>query len=172
MRSDNRRIGRRGGDAVDRLPIGHSRALDSSRVRTKPPVSPLMPVTRMFTMRLPILGKGLSRPGTASGGDGVAGPEVGAAHSECEAPARLGALRVLSMQRGGREPKDLRGVGERLVERFVDQCLGEVAAGTATGADAEHLGELVDILDTRGHGLANLAVLDGLTQADVHEARI
>ena len=56
----------------------------------------------------------------------------------------------------------LRGVRERLVEGFVDQRLGEVAARAAAGADAEHLGELVDILDTRGHRLANLAVLDGL----------
>lgn len=60
------------------------------------------------------------------------------------------------------EYKDLRGVGERVVEGFVDKQLGEVAARTAAGAHAEHLGELVDVLDTRGHRLANLAVLDGL----------
>lgn len=69
-------------------------------------------------------------------------------------------------------PKNLRGVGKRLVECFVDECLGKVAAGTATGTDSEGLGEFVDVLDTRGHRLANLAVLDGLAQADVHEARI
>ena len=53
------------------------------------------------------------------------------------------------------------GVGERLVADFVNQRLGEVPAGAATGADAERLGKLVDVLDTRGRRLANLAVLDG-----------
>jgi len=57
--------------------------------------------------------------------------------------------------------RDSGRVGQGVVpDALVDEILREVAARAATGTYAEFLGELVNVVDTRGNRLANLGVPD------------
>ena len=56
-----------------------------------------------------------------------------------------------------------------LLRVLVDQRLRELAATTAARANAQLLGELLDILRPLHQRLADVGLLDGLTQTNVHK---